>query len=154
MKQEISAGAIVYYRDPETQGIEYLVLHYAAGHWDFPKGKIEQSETLRDAAHREVKEETGLDVILDKDFEQSLSYYFKDKTGVMVSKTVTFYIAPVTTLDVILSAEHIYYKWLPFEEARRQLSFANSRQLLQMADRYIHSRESIENSLKDHLTMC
>ena len=106
--------------------------------WDFPKGKIEDKETLRQAATREIKEETGQTVKPDKDFEQTLSYYFKDKTGVMISKTVTLFLSKVTTREVTLSPEHIYYKWLIFEDALKQLSFPNARQILQMADRYIH----------------
>ena len=139
MKQEISAGAVVYHVQKDTGLIEYLVLHYSAGHWDFPKGKIEDKETLQQAATREIKEETGLDVKLDTNFEQTLSYYFKDKTGVMISKTVTLFLCKVDTEEVKLSPEHIYYKWLIFEDALKQLSFANARQILQMAERYIHS---------------
>ena len=140
MKQEISAGAVVYYIQPGTGLIEYLILHYNAGHWDFPKGKIEEHETPRQAAVREMKEETQLTLELDSDFEQSISYYFKDKTSTTISKTVTLYLARSHTEEVTLSPEHIYYKWLIFEDALKQLSFGNSRQILQMADRYIHAR--------------
>ncbi|MFA6066269.1 MAG: NUDIX domain-containing protein [Candidatus Babeliaceae bacterium] len=145
MKQEISAGAVVYYVQPETHVIEYLILHYNAGHWDFPKGKIEANETPRQAAVREVKEETGLQVVLDDVFEQSLTYLFKDKEGVTINKTVTLYLAKVDTEVVTLSSEHIYYKWLIFEDALKLLSFQNARQIIQMADRYIHANKSSEH---------
>lgn len=146
MKHETSAGAIVYYRDPETKKILFLILHYTAGHWDLPKGKLEQGETKLDAAIREVKEETGLEVTPDTNFEQSFSYYFKDRQGNLVQKDVTFFIAESTTKDVTLSKEHIYYKWLPFGDAVRQITFQNARQLLYMADHYIQTESAPERS--------
>ena len=142
MKREISAGVIIYYREPETQKIYYLVLHYGAGHWDFAKGKLEAGETALQAAIREVQEETGLTVQTEPGFEQMYTYYFKDRSGNLVTKEVTFFIAEVQpTVEVILSHEHIFYKWLPFEDARKQLTFNNTRQLLSMADQLIHARE-------------
>jgi hypothetical protein len=35
---EVSAGVIVYHKN------EFLLLHYAEGHWDLPKGHIEENE--------------------------------------------------------------------------------------------------------------
>ncbi|GAB4310777.1 MAG: hypothetical protein Kow0059_00380 [Candidatus Sumerlaeia bacterium] len=35
-----------------------------AGLWDFPGGKVDPDEVLEEAVRREVREETGLDIIL------------------------------------------------------------------------------------------
>jgi mutator protein MutT len=37
----------------------------AAGEWSFPGGRVEFGETMIEALVREVKEETGLDVVVD-----------------------------------------------------------------------------------------
>lgn len=37
-----------------------ILLIYRRGFWDLPKGKIERGETMKNAAIREVEEETGL----------------------------------------------------------------------------------------------
>ena len=61
---ERSAGALIVNRftpkrfagsaHPKTHAAkerrEYLVLHYEAGHWDFPKGHLEEGESEEDAA--------------------------------------------------------------------------------------------------------
>ncbi len=45
---------------------QILFIH-RRGYWDLPKGKIESKETRRDAARREVEEETGItNIQLDK----------------------------------------------------------------------------------------
>ena len=45
MKYEKSAGIVTYYFDIKNGNeVEYLLLCYAAGHWDFPKGIVEESE--------------------------------------------------------------------------------------------------------------
>jgi len=42
------------------------LLIYRLGKWDFPKGKLEQGESFKLAAVREVEEETGVEVLLQK----------------------------------------------------------------------------------------
>jgi 8-oxo-dGTP pyrophosphatase MutT (NUDIX family) len=138
MKQEHSAGVVVYWRDKKADSLLFLILHNAAGHWDFAKGKLEAGETTRDAALRETKEETGLDVTLSEGFEQMISYFYKDRTGQLISKTVVFFVGEAFSQDVLLSREHLYFKWLPFEDALNTLTFTNGKQLLKMAGQFLH----------------
>lgn len=53
-KTELSAGGVVV-RDGEV-----LLIRDRYGRWTFPKGHLEAGETDRQAAAREVREETGL----------------------------------------------------------------------------------------------
>ena len=57
MIDERSAGAVVFYMGENSEP-EYLLLHYSAGHWDFPKGNIEAGENEKQTATREIREET------------------------------------------------------------------------------------------------
>ena len=50
-----AAGGVVF-----NEKNEILVI-FRSGKWDLPKGKIDKNETIRDAALREVMEETGLE---------------------------------------------------------------------------------------------
>jgi len=49
-----AAGGLVFNKDKELLAI------FRRGHWDLPKGKIEKDETIKEAAVREVQEETGI----------------------------------------------------------------------------------------------
>src|SRR5437899_3166613 len=113
MREENSAGMVIYYEDPHSPDREYLLLQYASGYWDLPKGKLEAEETELQAAMREVKEETSLTLSPKEHFKQKINYFFKDRDGKLVHKTVTYYCAESTTRDVQVSSEHLTYLWLP-----------------------------------------
>ena len=50
----IAAGGVVQHENGK------LLFIYRKKRWDLPKGKVDKSESLQDAAKREVKEETGV----------------------------------------------------------------------------------------------
>jgi len=137
MKQERSAGVISYRYDQERNRRLYLMLRYPSGYWDFPKGRLESSETNIDAAIREFREETGLDVQLDPEFQYVVSYDFRDRDGAAVHKEVTFFVGKAISDTVTLSPEHEEYAWLFFGDALKLLTYHNARQVLQLADQFL-----------------
>ena len=52
IREERSAGAVLFSLDSKVGEIEYLLLNYAAGHWYFPKGNIENGEDEIQTARR------------------------------------------------------------------------------------------------------
>jgi len=131
MEQQFSAGIVVYRVTKECQ-LQYLLLHYVQGHWDFPKGHLEQGETNLQAAARELYEETGLTAHIESGFKEKIGYYLF-VNNVQVHKTVTFFVGACDSNDVVLSHEHIDYAWLSFEEATPKLTYQNARQVLAVA---------------------
>lgn len=129
MIQEKSAGAIVY-----NNG-KFLLLHYAAGHWDYPKGHIEKGEDEKETARRELEEETGIkDVYFVKDFKESIKYFFR-RGKELVQKQVNFYLAETKTKEVkIGTKEHQGYEWLPYKEAVQRVTYRNAKQVLVRAN--------------------
>lgn len=131
MKTEKSAGVILF-RLEEGQPL-VLVLHYAAGHWDFAKGKLEAGETELQAALREVKEETGVtQVEIQPDWKQTIRYVYT-RDGEQISKTVVFFLGQTSAKSVQLSNEHQGFAWLKPEQAEQQLTFENAKKILGLA---------------------
>ena len=161
-KPERSSGAIIVncYTPQRFKGSEhpktkatkprrdYLVLHYEAGHWDFPKGHVEGEETAEEAAIREIEEETGL--IIDKfkpNFKKETEFWFwaypKEPGGKSkrTKKIVTFFLAETSNRDVRLSWEHTGYVWLPYKEALDIVTHDNAKNLLREAEKIFKSEE-------------
>ena len=59
----LTASAVVFSHDLTQVA---LVLHGIVGAWLQPGGHVEQDASLADAARREVREELGIDVVLDE----------------------------------------------------------------------------------------
>ncbi len=130
MVDERSAGAVVFIKGAEPQ---YLLLHYTAGHWDFPKGNIEAGETEKQAAIREIREETGItDVEFIEGFRHVISYRYR-KGSRLVTKEVVLFLGVTKTKQVTISHEHIGFAWKGYDDAMKQLTFKNARNLLAAA---------------------
>ena len=144
MIKEKSAGAILFRKEKEPM---YLLLHYEAGHWDFPKGNIEKGETDIDTVKREIEEETGIkDIGLIKNFKEMIQYFYKMNSNV-INKEVAFYLAKTETEQVKISFEHIGFAWLSYEKAIKKLTYGNAKDILKKAHEFLethtHSTENI-----------
>jgi len=140
---ERSAGAVVYYQNGEL--IEFLLLKYGAGHWDFPKGHIEKNENELEAVFREVREETGIERLEIVDgFRKTIQYMFM-KDGRPVRKEVVFYLGRSPTKHVIISQEHLDFVWLPEEQAYVRLTFKTAKETLREAALFLR------NNLRIHI---
>jgi len=141
MEKETSAGALLYRKNKE---IKYLLLQYDAGHWDFPKGHIEENESDIETVKREVKEETSIDDIdIIKGFKGEISYFYR-RNKALISKKVVFYLAKTQTEQVKLSYEHKGYEWLTYEKAMERLTFKNAKEMLEKADNFLKANKTLD----------
>ena len=140
-RHDISAGVIVFHRG-ETECRFLLVLSRLTKRplWEFPKGGVDEGESLQQAAMRELMEETGLgeaDVALVPGFERREEYRFTtgdDGRKTLIRKEVTYYLAETRRTDVrIAEAEASEYAWLSLKDALRKLRYPGRRALLEQA---------------------
>ena len=137
--QERSAGTVLF---NENDGkVEYLLLHYPTGHWDFAKGNIEKGEAELATVRREVREETSIDNIEFMDgFRKKIAYNYK-RRGKLVNKEVIFYLAKTNTKNVKLSFEHQGYRWLTYDGAMKILTYKNAKMILEEANKFLSSNK-------------
>ena len=116
MKQEKSCGAVI------VENGKVLLVHQTNDFWSFPKGHIEGAETESETAIREVKEETGLNVVIDESKRFELSYVIEDLN---IYKTVILFLAHLASNNHLrLQEEEISEaKWVPINEVANYLTF-------------------------------
>jgi len=97
--------------------------------WTFPKGHIEKGEKARDAALREVEEETGYLCRIIKPFDKA-QYWFK-REGQLVKKTVTWFLMePLRKTGDPDAEEVLESRWVPMEEAETLAKYKSDKHIL------------------------
>ena len=102
--------------------------------WGLPKGTPEDGETREQTALREVTEETGLRVRIER-FIASIEYCFERYgDGAPCHKVVHFYLMSASGGDLSLhDHEFDYVRWLPASEALDTLTYDNEVQVVKNA---------------------
>ena len=95
-----------------TKNSEVLLLRrpesdFMGGIYELPSGKVEEGESLRDALHREVEEETGLKI---KRIGRHLGNFDYESKGGEVTRQFNFAVEVEETVKIELS-EHEQYLW-------------------------------------------
>jgi 8-oxo-dGTP pyrophosphatase MutT (NUDIX family) len=150
---ETSVGGVVYSRLNDR--IVFLLLHYPHGHWDFPKGHIEEGETELQTLRREVQEETGITGLeVDDAYKEIIRFWYiakgeerkkrlQSKQGIIIFKKVLYYLCYSKTLDVKFSEEHQDIGWFSFDVALKKVTFDNSKHLLRAAHDRLKEKKEI-----------
>ena len=142
MINEKSCGAVVFIKKGDLTN--YLLLNYAAGHWDFVKGNVEPNEKEKETVVRELKEETSItDAKFIDGFREAITYFYR-RQGSKVHKEVVFYLMEANTNKVELSFEHVGYIWLDYQHAMEKLTFKNAKDTLQKAQDFLKKNGTIK----------
>ncbi|MFF9865473.1 NUDIX hydrolase [Streptomyces sp. NPDC013953] len=120
-----AAGCVLWRRSPAGGGLEVAVIHRRKhGDWSLPKGKLEPGEKAREAAVREVLEETGMTCALGP--ELPTARYEVDGRP----KEVRYWSAEATGGAFTRNREVDELLWLPPAAARARLTYEKDKSLL------------------------
>ena len=131
MKYEKSCGAVIFRKAGEWNVL--LIRHAKGRHISFPKGHVEPGEMESQTAEREVREETGLTLRVDRRFRAENRYNIRPDT----QKLVVIFAAVTDNAEITPQPEEIAEAfWLPVEEAAARLTYERDRKI--MRDAYAH----------------
>ena len=144
MKSKYRKAIFIVVYAEEKGKIYYLLLkrklHWKG--WEFPKGAIKNKESKKDAARRELKEETGCSVLRIKKFNFSGKYdynkIFPDRPGIR-GQTFSLYACQVKKGKVRFDKkEHRGHRWVNFSRALKMLKFPNQKKSLRIVNKWLN----------------
>ena len=102
--------------------------------WSFPKGKLDEGESIEQGAVREVEEETGLRCMITRKFGES-RYQYRTTNGNLMPKVVHYFFMKASggELRKDRDREIDAVKWVPADEAPALLSYEADRRILERA---------------------
>lgn len=147
MEKQKSAGAVVYLIENPHPKFLLLKNTLKTTYWEFPKGKIEDGESIEEAAKRETEEETALkNLKIIKGFKHTISWFYKFQNN-LISKEASYLLVKVPEEDknkvsIIPKEkdkpqEHQEFAWLNIEEARERMKIKSNREMLDSAYKFI-----------------
>ncbi len=136
MSMEKSCGAVVFTR---LHGeIRYLLVQNPHGIYGFPKGHMEGTETERETALREIREETSLEVEFLPGFRTEDFYTLPGKQA---KRHIVYFLAQFRNQEYRFPPKEISGGGLySYEQARKMFQFESSRRILQEAEEYLQDK--------------
>ena len=133
MKHEKSCGALVYRKHGDRTEL-LLIKHRFGGHWSFPKGHVEAGETEVETAMREIKEETGVNALIDTRFREVVTYSPKKD----VLKDVVYFFATTNDYETSNQEEEVSdIRWMDMDKVLGSVSYKNDKELVKKAIAFI-----------------
>ncbi len=131
VRREVSAGGVVYRRDGQSIEVVLASRRTRRGDlaWGLAKGGIEEGESLEDAAIREVREETGIEAVVEASLGDTRYFYVWEE--IRIRKTVHFFLMRATGGDPAERDDEMEeIRWFPIERALKRAAYRGEREVL------------------------
>ena len=128
--REPTAGGIVY-RQTVKGAVEILLIQDSKERWTIPKGHIEDGETARQTAEREIREETGLQEMAVQDWLGKINFRYR-RGNSLVLMTTEIFLVKAKGNDGLVKPEKWMSSigWMPANEALDKIEYEDIGKLI------------------------
>ncbi|OVE78697.1 hypothetical protein BVY00_02200 [bacterium G20] len=130
--REPTAGGVIFRRGadkPET--IEILLIQDSKNRWTIPKGHIEEGESPRQAAEREIREETGLQEMKVLDWLGKINFRYRRNSSLVLMTTEIFLVQAKGKNHVVKPEKWMNsLAWMPAADALDKIEYEDIGKLI------------------------
>ncbi len=136
--REPTAGGIIFRRAKTSKNVEILLIQDAKNRWTIPKGHIEEGESAREAAEREIKEETGLKEMKVMHWLGKINFRYRRQSSLVLMTTEIFLVKALGDTDDLKPEDWMNgIKWFPAAEAVDTIAYEDISKLILLGLRKI-----------------
>jgi len=139
--REPTAGGIVYRKKPSGE-VEILLIADSKNRWTIPKGHIEEGETPRQTAEREIQEETGLKQMKMLDWLGKINFRYRRVNTLVLMTTEIFLVEAQGNTNKIVPQDWMKgIKWFSTNEALDKIEYEDIGKLILLGLKKIRDRK-------------
>ncbi len=122
--REPTAGGVVYRRGKNGKDVEILLIQDAKDRWTIPKGHIEEGESPKQTAEREIREETGLQEMLVQSWLGKINFRYRRQQSLVLMTTEIFLVAAKGDTDKLKPEDWMNgIRWFKAAEALDKIEY-------------------------------
>lgn len=122
--REPTSGGVVYRKNPTTGELEILLIQDSKDRWTIPKGHIEEGETPKATALREISEETGLSDTEIISYLGKINFRYRRADSLVLMSTQIFLVHARNAVESIAKEEWMHdIKWFSTAKALELIEY-------------------------------
>lgn len=129
--RESTAGGVVWRRSVKSKEIEILLIQDPKDRWTIPKGHIEEGESPRETAEREIREETGLQEMKVMNWLGKINFRYRRQNSLILMTTHIYLVEAKGNTDNFKKEDFMNdIEWMPVNDALEKVEYEDINKLI------------------------